>query len=320
MTPDTYSSSLPVHDAEVLPEQLFSSGIRVTIIGIIINALLIVGKLYAGIAGSSRALIADAIHSGSDFMTDFGVLIGLRFLVKPADSNHPYGHGRLETSLSFIMGLVIILTGLGIMKNASQSIFLAARGIQPKMPGVIALIMGFASIVSKEALYHYTIAVARKTGSSTLAANAWHHRSDAFSSVATVLGVGGALVLGERWTVLDPIAAAFVSILVIIIGVDIGWKAFRELSDEALSSDRERRLKSAITAVKGIKGFHKVRTRSLGRYVTVDVHILVDPEISVRLSHDIATEAENAIRTALGNAAFIMVHIEPYDSAQHDSV
>ena len=273
MTTENRTQADSAPSPEVLPHSLFRTGIRVTFVGIIVNAILIVLKFIGGFAGSSGALIADAVHSISDFLTDIGVFVGLKFLVKPADRNHPYGHGRLETAVSFFMGLAILLTGLGIMKNACQNIYLATQGHTLKMPGIIALVMGIVSIVSKELLFRYTLAVANRIESNTLRANAWHHRSDALSSVGTVLGVGGAILLGEKWTVLDPLAAVFVSILVMKVGIGIGLKSIRELSDEALSSDRERKIRMAITSVGGVRNYHKVRTRSLGRYATVDVHV-----------------------------------------------
>ena len=301
---------------ETLPSSMYSSGMKVTFIGMVVNTLLIFLKLAGGILGSSAAMIADAVHSVSDFITDLGVIVGLRYLSKPADRDHPYGHGRLETAISLLMGLFILLTGLGILKNATQSIYLTTRGIFPEMPGIVALIAGLISIASKEALYHYTIIIAKKAGSNTLKANAWHHRTDAISSVGTVIGISGAILLGDRWTVLDPLAAVFVSVLVIKVGAGIGWIALRELSDEALSKERERSLEKAIGNVNGVQGFHHLRTRSLGRYVTVDAHIQVDPEISVRDSHEIATNAEDAVRGALGNAAFVTIHVEPAKQVQ----
>ncbi|HDY90364.1 MAG TPA: cation transporter [bacterium] len=316
MFPEAEHTSPSIITPESLPSAMFISGMRVTVIGMVVNAILILIKIAGGILGSSSAMIADAVHSVSDFITDFSVLIGLKYLSKPADKTHPYGHGRLETAISLLIGLFILLTGLGILKNAAQNIFLSTRGIFPKMPGIIALLTGIISIISKEALFHYTSAVARKTGSSTLKANAWHHRSDALSSVGTVIGVGGAILLGERWTVLDPLAAVFVSILVIKVGTEIGWNALRELSDEALSRERQRKLEIAINNVDGIQGFHNLRTRSLGRYVTVDAHILVDPEMSVRDSHTIATEAEEALRKSLDNVAFVTIHVEPGKQVQ----
>jgi len=300
---------------EAITSSMYSAGMLVTITGIAVNIILIIIKLASGMIGNSAAMIADAVHSVSDFITDIGVFVGLRFLAKPADRNHPYGHGRLETTISLFMGLIIILTGLGIAKNALWSIIAAARGTFPEMPGMIALAAGIVSIVSKEVMFHYTRAVAKKSGSRTLEANAWHHRSDAMSSVGTVLGIGGAILFGNHWTVLDPIAAAFVSILVVKVGIEIGWNAFREISDEALPLERQRQITEAILRIAEIREFHKLRTRSLGRYVTVDAHICVNPNMSVREAHNIATRAETAVREALGNAAFVTIHIEPDESS-----
>jgi len=304
------SPSIPPSPA-TLTESKQRSGERVTLVGMVINVFLIALKIAGGILGSSAAMIADAFHSLSDFITDIGVLIGLKFLAKPPDSTHAYGHGRIEIAISFLMGLTLIITGLGIFKNGGQSVLLFFDGIYPEKPGVIALVTGIVSIVSKEGLYWYTLRVARLTGSRSLEANAWHHRTDAFSSVGTVIGISGALALGDRWTILDPVAAIFVSFLIVRVGITIGWNAFRELSDESLSADTMRSVEKAIKSVRGVSDYHHVRTRSLGRYVTVDAHVLVDPELSVREGHKIATNTENAIRAVLRNAAFVTIHIEP---------
>ncbi|MFC1541807.1 cation diffusion facilitator family transporter [Candidatus Latescibacterota bacterium] len=305
-------NTLSVKNApECLNGEMYVSGMKVTYIGMIVNAILILVKLAGGILGTSAAMIADAVHSVSDFLTDIGVLAGLKFLSKPADKNHPYGHGRLETAISLLMGMVIIITGFGLMKNAANSLYGATKGIFPYMPGYIALFTGVVSIISKEALYHYTKSIAKKTGSNTLKANAWHHRTDALSSVGTVAGIGGAIMLGDSWTILDPLAALFVSILVIKVGIGIGWETIRELSDEAFSYERQEKLKNAILSVKGVQGIHNLRTRSLGRYASIDAHILVDPDISVHDSHKIASEAEDAARNTFSNIAFVTIHVEP---------
>jgi len=301
----------PKQCRETLPAELYRAGMTVTWVGMIINVLLVALKLFGGIAGASTAMVADALHSGSDLLTDFGVLVGLKFLTKPADTSHAYGHGRVETAISLLMGLLIILTGLGLLQAAGGALTGAFRGTFPVRPGLIALVMGVVSLVSKEALFHYTRYIARRTGSKTLEANAWHHRSDAFSSVGTVLGVGGAIMLGDRWTVLDPIAAAFVSLLVIKIGVDIGWQAFRELSDESLSQKTCAQVAESISRVPGVQDFHHVRTRSLGRYVSVEAHVLVDPDITVTEGHTIATRVEESIGGEVENAAFVTIHVEP---------
>ncbi len=298
---------------EILDAELYSSGMRVTYTGMTVNAVLIVLKLISGILGTSAAMIADAAHSFSDVITDIGVLVGLKFLSRPADSDHAYGHGKIEIAISMVMGIVIIITGISLFWSGLQSILLSLRGTFPHKPGSIALIMGFISILSKEALFHYTRSIAYKSGSRTLEANAWHHRSDALSSVGTVIGVGGAIFLGSRWTVLDPIASIFVSILVVRVGAVIGWNAFRELSDESLSRNVRHNIEESIKSIKGVMGYHKLRTRSLGKYVTLDVHVLVDPAISVREGHSIATDVENVIQKTLGNAAFITIHVEPIE-------
>jgi len=297
--------------AEALPEDLYGAGLRATVVGIVLNTLLIALKLAGGILGASAAVIADAAHSFSDVITDIGVFISLKYISKPADTTHAYGHGRVETGISFLMGLAIVFTGLGIMKSGAYTVVEALHGVCLQKPGGIALFVGFASILSKEALFHYTRAVAKKSGSRALEANAWHHRSDALSSVGTVIGVGGAYFLGERWTVLDPAAAVVISVLVIKVGMSIGWSAFKELTDASLSEHARERVEKAISGVGGVEGAHKIRTRSLGRYVTVDAHVLVDPAISVKEGHDIATRVESAVRESLGNAAFVTIHIEP---------
>ncbi|MBT4485641.1 MAG: cation transporter, partial [Candidatus Latescibacteria bacterium] len=234
MNTDKTSISSEADPPEALTTDLYLSGLRVTYVGMVINVLLIIIKFLGGMLGNSMAMIADAVHSFSDFVSDLGVLVGLKFLSKPADSDHAYGHGRVETAISLLMGVLIIITGIGLFKNGAQTISRSFFGGEfPLKPGGIALMTGFLSILSKEALFHYTQSVARKSGSKTLEANAWHHRSDALSSVGTVIGVGGALALGSRWTLLDPAAAVFVSILVVKVGINIGWNAFRELSDES---------------------------------------------------------------------------------------
>ena len=308
MTQDRKS---PNPSRETLPEDLYRAGLTVTWVGMIINILLVGLKLFGGIVGASTAMVADGLHSLSDLLTDFGVIIGLKFMTKPADTSHAYGHGRVETAISLLMGLLIILTGLGLLQAAGGELADAVRGTFPVRPGLIALVMGIVSLISKEGLFHYTRHVARRTGSKTLEANAWHHRSDAFSSVGTVLGVGGAIILGNRWTVLDPIAAGAVSLLVIRIGVNIGWRAFRELSDESLSQKACNQVEESIRRVEGVRDFHHIRTRALGRYVSVEAHILVDPDITVTEGHAIATQVEESVRDELENAAFVTIHVEP---------
>ena len=311
---DTTETDQPT-SPESISDELFRAGRRVTYVGIAANIVLIALKFIGGIVGTSSALIADAFHSISDLLTDAGVLLGLKYIAKPADSTHAYGHGRVETAISLLMGIAIVGTGLGLMRGGFTEMSHAFRGEFPKSPGIIALVMGVISIVSKEAMFHYTKFVARASGSRTLEANAWHHRSDALSSVGTVAGVGGAIILGSRWTILDPAAAVFVSILVIKVGFDIGLTSFRELTDESISHKDRKAIVGTIMSIDGVMGCHKLRTRRLGRYVTVDAHVQVDPLISVRAGHDIATEVEKAVRASHPDVAFVTIHIEPGSEA-----
>ncbi len=306
------ATSSPELSPETLPEELLHAGKKVTYAGMAVNLILVVLKFLAGVVGSSSALVADAVHSASDFLTDFGVIVGLMFISKPADNTHAYGHGRVETAITLLMGLAIIVTGLGLMRTGVYAVIQSFGGVFPERPGLIALVIGFVSIVSKEALFHYTRIVARKSGSTALEANAWHHRSDAFSSVGTVIGVGGAILLGDRWTVLDPAAALFVSVLVIKVGIDVGWSAFRELTDESISMKAVADISATMMNVGGVLGTHKLRTRTLGRYITVDAHVQVDPSLTVCEGHEIATDVERSVRNAHKNVAFVTIHIEPF--------
>lgn len=302
---------------ETLPPHMYRAGMQVTYVGMTVNVVLIVLKFIGGILGASTALVADAFHSVSDFITDISVIIGLRFMRKPADSNHAYGHGRIETAISLLMGIFVIFTGLGILWSGGGTIAaFFTEGAVPETPRGIAVIMAVLSVLAKEGLFRYTRHVAREINSRSLEANAWHHRSDALSSVGTVIGVGGAYILGSRWSLLDPAAAIFVSLLIVKVGVDIATGAVRELADESIAEDQQKKVEDAISGVDGVGDYHYVRTRSLGRYITVEAHVLVNPELTVREGHDIATQTEKAIRAKLPNAVFISIHIEPHDDTQ----
>lgn len=310
-----YTSQTPF--TETLPPHMYRAGLRVTWVGMAVNAVLIVVKFIGGILGASTALIADAFHSVSDFITDISVIVGLRFLRKPADINHAYGHGRIETAISMLMGIFVILTGIGILWSGGGAIAaFFTEGAVPETPRGIAVMMAFLSVLAKEGLFRYTRLVARRISSRSLEANAWHHRSDALSSVGTVIGVGGAYLLGSRWSLLDPVAAVFVSLLIIKVGFDITVGSIRELADESIDDDQRKKVEDAIKGVDGVDDYHYLRTRSLGRYITVEVHVLVNPELTVREGHDIATKTEHAIRMKLPSAVFISIHIEPHDDSQ----
>ncbi len=286
---------------------------RVTVIGLIVNVALTSFKYFAGVAGRSQAMIADATHSLSDIFTDIVVLFGIRFASKPVDGDHDYGHGKIETLACTIVGMALVGVGIGIVWSALREIFLAVRGELLPRPGWIAFYAALISITSKEWLYRYTAYVGRKIDSSAVVANAWHHRSDAFSSIGTMLGIGGAIMLGERWRILDPIAALAVSFFILRIAFSISFKSLNELIEASLSRGDKERILQAIRSVPGASNPHGMRTRKVGDKVAIDVHIEVKKSLNVARAHDISTEVERKLKAMFGDGSFITVHVEPLE-------
>jgi len=284
---------------------------RITWIGLWINIVLTLFKLMSGIAGKSAAMIADAFHSLSDFATDVVVLLGFRFIEKPIDKSHDYGHGKAETLSTVIIGVALCVVGLKILGDGAANIFKFYRGQTIPEPGWIAFVAAITSIVTKEWLYRYTVAVGRAINSQAVIANAWHHRSDAFSSIGTMVGIGGAILLGEHWHILDPIAAVIVSFFIIWTGITISLGGFKELLEASLSEEIEAEILSITRSVPGVINPHELKTRKIGNYIAVDIHIEVDKGLNIILAHGIATAVEEAIKKTFGEDAFISVHIEP---------
>ena len=293
---------------------MMSSERKITHQSIWINVVLTGLKLAAGIFGHSQALIADAIHSLSDFATDIAVLVGLRFTSKPVDKDHAYGHGKYETIVAAIIGLALAYVGVEIAGSAIQRIFHAMHGDPLAMPSTFAFWAAVASIGIKEWLYHATMKVARATGSSALVANAWHHRSDAFSSVATAAGVGAAAFLGSDWLILDPIAALFVSIFLL----KVAWQIIREqmgsLTDQSLSPELCEEILAIARGIPGIAEPHNLRTRMVGRSPVIDMHIRMKPDLPLREAHDISTRLEQTLRQRFGKETIANIHLEPYSA------
>ena len=284
---------------------------KVSWIGLWVNVTLTTFKFCAGIFGNSAAMIADAIHSLSDFVTDIVAVIAFKLTGKPVDSSHDYGHGKFETLCTVIIGISLICVALGIFYSGSKRIYLVLSGeIIPK-PGIIALIAAIVSITSKEWLYRYTAKAAKKLDSSSLMAKAWDHRSDALSSCGTLAGIGGAIFLGEKARVLDPIAAVVVSFFIMLIAVPMTLAGLNELLEASLSDAEEEKILVTIRRVKGVEGVHHLRTRHIGVTVAVDVHITVNPGLSVSEGHEIATLVERAIYNLYGPKTFVSVHVEP---------
>ena len=287
---------------------------KITHLSIWINILLTGLKLAAGIFGRSQALIADAIHSLSDFATDIAVLVGLRFTSKPVDKDHAYGHGKYETIVAAIIGLALAYVGIRIAGSAIQRIFHAMHGDPLAMPSAFAFWAAVLSIAVKEWLYRATMKVARATGSSSLIANAWHHRSDAFSSVATAAGVGAAVFLGDDWLILDPIAALFVSVFLL----KVAWRIIQEqvggLTDQSLAPELCEEILAMARGIPGIAEPHNLRTRMVGRIPVIDMHIRLRADLPLREAHEIATALERALRHRFGKETIANLHLEPYSA------
>lgn len=287
---------------------------KITHLSIWINIGLTGLKLAAGIFGRSQALIADAIHSLSDFATDIAVLVGLRFTAKPVDKDHAYGHGKYETLVAAIIGLALAYVGIRIAGTAIHRVFDALHGEDLTMPSAFAFWAAVLSIVVKEWLYRATMKVARTTGSSSLVANAWHHRSDAFSSIATAGGVGAAVFLGHDWLILDPIAALFVSIFLLKVAWQIVREQLGDLTDQNLAPSVCDEILAMARGIPGIAEPHNLRTRMVGRIPVIDMHIRLRADLPLREAHEIATALERALRERFGKETIANLHLEPYSA------
>lgn len=284
---------------------------RVTIIGSVVNLLLLAFKFIAGIWGKSSAMIADAVHSLSDFATDVVVLFFVKVSAKPKDEGHDYGHGKYETLATTIIGLILLLVGTGIFWNGLNRILAVTRGEEIGSPDRIALIAAIISIVLKEILYRYTLSVGKKVNSQAVVANAWHHRSDAFSSVGTALGIGGAIFLGKEWHVLDPVAAVVVSIFIIKVSIQLMTPALNDLLERSLPEEVEKEILTVISEDVQIKDPHNLRTRRIGNDFAIEIHVRVNGELTVRVAHMIATGIEERLRKKYGPRTHVAVHVEP---------
>jgi len=281
-------------------------------LGFIVNLILTVFKLFSGIFGRSSAMVADGIHSLSDFGTDIVVLVGRKFSTKPADEDHNYGHGKYETMATVIVSVFLFFAGFILLKNGITKVYEAYNGGVLEKPGYIALWAAGVSILLKEILFRITLKVGKENNSSAIVANAWHHRSDALSSIGTFLGVGGAILLGQKFLILDPIASILVSLLIFKVGIDIIRPSFGELMECSLTDKEIEQIKKIFDEHIEVKDYHRLKTRKVGSKAAIEVHILVNPEYNISKAHDIATELENGLLDLFGEDAFISIHIEPY--------
>jgi cation diffusion facilitator family transporter len=297
----------------------YSQAIYVTKIAMASNVLLTGFKFFAGIMGNSSAMVADAAHSMSDFMTDIAVIAGLKVAKKPRDSTHNYGHGKIETLSAAFIGLVLVAVAFGIFWGGLQKVIAFYQGEVLPSPSGIALAAAVLSIVIKEWLYRYTIIYARKLKSDALIANAWHHRSDAFSSVGTMVGIGGAILLGGKWVVLDPIAAVILSFFIFKVAFDISYKNLNELLEASLDSATYRSIEEVLMSTEGVLGFHELKTRKIGNAMAADVHIEVDRELNIVDAHEISTQVENRLKEVCGKNGHFSIHVEPCSDSNLDS-
>ncbi len=291
--------------------KLEKKGRKVTWIGLFVNIFLFIFKLTSGIIGRSQAIVADAFHTLSDISTDIIVLLGLRISLKEEDESHPYGHGKAETISAFTLGILLAIAGLFILAESLSKLIYIYRGSLLPSPTLLALSAGLISIFSKEILYRYTIHIGKKIGSSAITANAWHHRSDALSSVASSLGVGGAILLGKRWIILDPLAGGVVSLFVVKVGYEILRKEIGGLMEASPEKEIKYTVEKILKEDPNIREFHKLRMRYIGRKLAIDFHLVLDENLSFSDAHSIATSIEDKIKENLPLIHTVVIHMEP---------
>lgn len=284
---------------------------KVTWIGSLVNFLLLTFKFIAGILGHSSALVADAVHSLSDFVTDIIVIVFVKISSKPEDDDHRYGHGKYETLATALIGVALFAVGVGLLVGGATKVTDVIKGAVLPAPSIIALIAAGVSIVSKEILYRYTVRVGKNLNSQAVVANAWHHRSDAFSSIGTLIGIGGAIFLGEKWRILDPIAAIVVSAFIIKVAVDLVKPAIDELLERSLPAETEKRILDIIASFPEVSSPHHLRTRRIGNHIAIEVHLRMDGMTTLENTHTVATNIENRLKDEFGPDTHIGIHMEP---------
>ena len=284
---------------------------KVTLVGGVVTVILLLFKFVAGIVGHSAAMVADAIHSLSDFVTDLIVLVFVRISGKPEDKSHDYGHGKYETLAMTIIGMALLAVAIGIVYSGMTKIIAWANGAQLEAPGMLALWAALLSVLLKEGVYRYSMVKARQLKSQAVEANAWHHRSDALSSIGTAVGIGGAIFLGQRWTVLDPIASVIVGLFIVKVSIDLLRDGIGDLMEQSLPDVIEDEILGLVASLPDVVEPHDLRTRRIGNHYAIELHILMDGDITLREAHDKASEVEDLLRERYGEETHIAVHVEP---------
>ena len=284
---------------------------KVTLVGSVVNLLLVIAKFIGGTLGRSSALLADAVHSLSDFLTDIIVIVFVKIAGKPQDATHDYGHGKYETLASIVIGILLLIVAIGMFVNNSQLIARAINGEILPRPELVALIVAALSILAKEGLYQYSVRAGKTLQSKALEANAWHHRSDALSSIGTIVGIGCAMFLGEKWRIMDPIAALVISALIFKVGIEIIKPAIDELLERSLPVPTVVEIENIMYETPGVRGLHHLRTRRIGNNIAIEVHLKMDGNLTLTQAHEIASEVERRIRARFGQETHIGIHMEP---------
>ena len=286
---------------------------KVTLWGSAVNVVLMLFKFAAGVFGHSAAMMADAVHSVSDFATDLVVLAFVRISHKPKDKDHDYGHGKYETLATTLIGVALFAVAAGIMVEGAKKIAFWAHGGTLTQPGMLALWAALCSVLLKEIIFQYTHRKAQKLDSQAMEANAWHHRSDALSSIGTAIGIGGAIIGGERWVVLDPIASIIVGALIVKVAVDLLRKGVGELMEQSLPEEVENEILDIVRSVPDVKEPHELCTRRIGNHYAIEMHILMDGNLPLKEAHDKATEIEQKLMERYGRETHVVVHVEPLE-------
>ena len=284
---------------------------KVTLVGSLGNVALLAFKFVAGVLGHSSAMIADAVHSLSDFLTDLVVLVFVRISAKPQDDSHDYGHGKFETFATFLIGMALMAAAIGIIVAGGTKLAHWLGGEQIETPGMLALWAALVSILVKEILYRYTARRGKAMESQAMIANAWHHRSDALSSIGAAIGIGGAILLGNRWTVLDPVASIVVGAMLVKVAVELLKASMGELTESSLPAEMENEIMGIIQSFPDVKQPHNLRTRRIGNHIAVEAHIRMDGHLSLHEVHERATAIENKLKERFGQDTHVTIHMEP---------
>ena len=283
-----------------------------TLVGSAGNAALLTFKFIAGVMGNSSAMIADAVHSLSDFITDIVVVVFVGISAKPQDTSHDYGHGKFETIASFLIGLALVAAATGIVVTGALKLLAWWGGAELESPGWIALWAAVLSVVIKELLYQYTARRGRKLDSQVMIANAWHHRSDALSSVGAAVGIGLALWLGQHWAVFDPLASVVVGLMLLKVAYKLLKTSINELTESSLPAETEQEIEQIILSFGDVRQPHNLRTRRIGNRIAIEAHVRMDGRLPLETVHERATTIERKLKERFGNNTHVTLHMEPF--------